>query len=49
MGDLDGGVDSEGATEGVLRSDFRYGGLGDVLVVQESRENTGDESIVAVI
>ena len=49
VGYLDSRVDAEGATEGVPRSNFRYGGLGDVFVVQERGENTREEGVVAVI
>ena len=49
MGHLDGSVDAEGATEGVLRSNFGYGGLGNVFIVQESRQNPRDERVVAIV
>jgi hypothetical protein len=49
VGHLDSGIDAEGATEGVPRSNFRYRGLGDVFVVQERGENAREEGVVAVV
>ena len=49
MGYLDSCIDAEGATEGVPRSNFRYSGLGDVLIVKERGENAREEGVVAVV
>ena len=49
VGYFDGCVDAEGATEGVPCSNFRYGGLGDIFVIQERGEDTGEEGVVAVV
>jgi hypothetical protein len=49
VGHLDSGIDAEGATEGVPRSNFGYRGLGDVFVVQERGKNAREEGVVAVV
>ena len=49
MGHLDSCVDAEGATEGVSRSNFRYGCLGNVFVVQERGEDAREEGVVTVV
>jgi len=49
MGYLDGGIDAKSATESVSRSNFGYGGPGDVFVVQERGENAREEGMVAVV
>ena len=49
MSHLDSCVDAEGATEGVSSSNFGYGCLGDVFVIQERGEDAREEGVVAVI
>lgn len=49
VGHLDSRINAEGATERVSRSNFRYGGLGNVFVVQECGKNAREEGVVAVV
>lgn len=49
MGHFDGRVDAESTAQGVCCSNFRYGDLGDVFIVQKCGENSREKGVVAIV